>query len=552
MRRRRTREGISVRAIAGTHVVILGIDRALADCPGLRGFAVHRTDHTENEAGYIRALKTFEATDPGFPPGSTYSTRDHPLQTFTWSDYTAKPDHRYTYRIEALTGPPDDLAVDGTCSVPISTESVGGAVHDVHFNRGVAASQAYARRFGNRLPDDVGPAAFTWLSRGLFEALIQFIDDTPSGDGLRVAAYEFHFEPVLEALRRARQRDVDLKIIYDRKGESPGDDNEAAVRAASLVQVSTPRQTHPGYIQHNKFMVRLSGGNATEVLTGGTNFSKGGIYGHANNLHVVRDPAVAESYLAYWNIMEQDLRNKQAKPLVNALATIPSGYPPRGTTPVFSPRSDLGALEFYARMAEAANDSLFATFAFGMHPLIQAVYQNSEAPLRYAILERKTRPMAHGPEREAAEGAIDDLRAMDENLFAIGSRLTSNRLDRWVAERNSGLNNHVRYIHNKFMLIDPTTSSPIVISGSANFSKASSVNNDENMLVIRNDRRVADIYLGEFARLYRHHAFREFLERESSTSASPPPLRHLSLDDWWQDYFGPGSKSRQRAFWADS
>ena len=48
----------------------------------------------------------------------------------------------------------------------------------------------------------------------------------------------------------------------------------------------------------------------------------------------------------------------------------------------------------------------------------------------------------------------------------------------------------------------------MVISGSTNFSDASTKDNDENMLVIRGDKRVADIYLGEFMRLWRHYRFR--------------------------------------------
>lgn len=57
-----------------------------------------------------------------------------------------------------------------------------------------------------------------------------------------------------------------------------------------------------------------------------------------------------------------------------------------------------------------ANDSLFMTFAFGMHPLFQDVYRTSTAPLRYALLEKKTRPMEPGPARGAEERAIDEMR----------------------------------------------------------------------------------------------------------------------------------------------
>lgn len=157
--------------------------------------------------------------------------------------------------------------------------------------------------------------------------------------------------------------------------------------------------------------------------------------------------------------------------------------------------------------------------------------------------------MAPGPARDVEERAIDLLRFKPENLFAIGARLTQDRFDRWLQEKDSGLNSNVRYIHNKFMLIDPLSSAPIVVAGSANFSKASSDTNDENMLVIRGNQRVSDVYLGEFMRLFAHHAFREFVERTAATVATAAP-KHLSLGDWWRDYFGDSSRARQRRLFA--
>jgi phosphatidylserine/phosphatidylglycerophosphate/cardiolipin synthase-like enzyme len=63
--------------------------------------------------------------------------------------------------------------------------------------------------------------------------------------------------------------------------------------------------------------------------------------------------------------------------------------------------------------------------------------------------------------------------------------------------------------HTKFMVIDPLGDDPIVVTGSANFSESSTTGNDENMLFIRGNSRVADIYLGEYMRLWNHYAFRE-------------------------------------------
>jgi phosphatidylserine/phosphatidylglycerophosphate/cardiolipin synthase-like enzyme len=69
----------------------------------------------------------------------------------------------------------------------------------------------------------------------------------------------------------------------------------------------------------------------------------------------------------------------------------------------------------------------------------------------------------------------------------------------------------VSYIQSKFLLRDPLGLDPIVVTGSANFSPAST-NADENMIVIRGDRRVADIYFTEFNRIFNHYYFRSVVE----------------------------------------
>ena len=186
------------------------------------------------------------------------------------------------------------------------------------------------------------------------------------------------------------------------------------------------------------------------------------------------------------------------------------------------------------------------TFAFGMNKIFRDVYENSTAPMRLALMEKKTRPMEEGPEKDAEEKFIDDLRRKKENVFAIGDFIRTNEFDGWVKERLTGLNTNVRYIHNKFMLVDPLSNDPIVIAGSANFSAASTEDNDENMLVIRGNKRVADIYLGEFMRLFSHFSFRESLKWRKPDE----PPKPLSTDDWWADNFGNTPRSSRRKFFA--
>ena len=185
------------------------------------------------------------------------------------------------------------------------------------------------------------------------------------------------------------------------------------------------------------------------------------------------------------------------------------------------------------------------TFAFGMNDVFKEVYRSSPASFRLALMEKKTRPMKAGsPERLAEEAAIQQLRNMPENVFAIGDAITNNAIEGWARETVSGFNGNVKYVHNKFMLIDPMSDEPIVIAGSANFSAASTTGNDENMIVVRGNKRVADIYLGEFMRLWTHHAFRESL---AWRKPGEPP-KPLSTGDWWRDSFGNTPRSTRREY----
>ena len=83
MRGRASSRGLTVQAIAGTHTVLLGCD--LADPKDCLGFGIHRTDHTEQEAYWLRGMKTFASVIANPAPGMDFSTGDQPIQGFQWA-----------------------------------------------------------------------------------------------------------------------------------------------------------------------------------------------------------------------------------------------------------------------------------------------------------------------------------------------------------------------------------------------------------------------------------------------------------------------------------
>lgn len=549
-------DGLTALAVAGTHVVLIGWDMAEADmrAQGVLGFSIQRRRHEDDEVIWLPGMKTFAAVDPDPDPGVPVSSFLHPLQTFQWADYTVSPNKTYTYRLVARKGQPTAL-VDGTAlSLTVTTERVDQGKHAVFFNRGAVASQEYARRFQNQKPDFWGKPAFDWLSRGLVESLENFIAQAGPGDELRGAFFEFKNTRIFAAIRAAEARGATIKILYD--GDTQREANEEAMEGEGMTALTKAR-TRSGQFAHNKFLVLRKGNVSEQVWTGSTNLSENGIFGHSNNAHLVRDRAIAEKYFQFWRTLDKDLTRKPTAQANDAATPAPPA--PRNAdeiVPVFSPRTTLDALDWYATLAGGAQRALFATFAFGMNERFVQVYDTEDGILRFALMEKKGNGRTY--KEQAAE--IDRIRRLRNTVVAVGHKVELNNFDRWLQEIDRITEEaHVLYIHTKYMLIDPLGSTPTVIVGSANFSKASTDTNDENMLVIRGNAAIADIYMGEFMRLFSHYAFRESLQfKDNQSPAAAQRRKHLVESVDWVDgerpgagYFVPGAdRALRRAYFA--
>jgi phosphatidylserine/phosphatidylglycerophosphate/cardiolipin synthase-like enzyme len=531
---------LTVNAVAGTHVVTLGLDLDESRRPGCLGFAIQREDRTEDERYWLSGMKTFAETDPGLGPGGQVSSRQHPFQTFQWADYSAKPAHDYIYRVSPVYGTPTSLDLGPWTTVSVTTEHEEGESQSVFFNRGSVATQEYARRFQDKAPDELAgseqEAAYTWLSRGLLEALVAFIHRASSPEyGVYGAIYEFQWPAALGAIRDAAATGATVRILYDGISHSPQAKNEAAIAAAGVGELCVPRTT--GTIMHNKFLVLTRDDAPVAVWTGSTNWSENGIFGQMNCGHSIEDGAIAAEYLAYWNELTTNPESATERSWMGTHNPRPPDPWDADVTAVFSPHSGLGILNWYAQVAGAAQQALFMTFAFGMAEQFKDVYRADDEVLRVALME------AEGAGSGLAQARIDiaEIRRRPNVLVAIGNRILTNSFDRWLAEM-SGLTTNVEWVHTKFMLVDPLSASPTVVTGSANFSEASTSSNNENMLVIRGNTRVADIYLGEFMRLFSHYAFREAVKIAQETRGAEWHPQNLVPDDSWQaEYFEEGN-----------
>jgi phosphatidylserine/phosphatidylglycerophosphate/cardiolipin synthase-like enzyme len=548
-------------AYAGTYVVVLAwdtLDGKKPARPDLLGYAIERAEFdtagNEVERYFLRGIKRFKDKDKGLPAGTPVSTAEHPVQGFQWADYTAKAGTHYQFRIVPVFGTVKNPKLDDAAAVTLSVIAEiegdlpvpGQAIrHDVFFNRGVIGSQAYAREFGNREPERENPRAeeMKWLSRGLFEALVGFIGLARDGMGLRCAFYEFRYQPVANELAKAIEAGADVKIVYDAES-SYKVENEATIAAAGLdaAHAVIPRTVTDG-IRHNKFVVLLDAGVPVAVWTGSTNISAGGIFGHSNVGHIVWDAGVAAKYLDYWQRLADNRTPGQMRVPNRTATPTPAAKPdPNTVLPLFSARDATTqnvTLQWYAdRLAEAREVSCM-TFAFNIDDVFQTVLAQDNDVLRYVIKDDPLSSDEHvGQDRDV--------------IFAAGGFLGEGALANFLTERSNPLNSN-RYIHNKFMLVDPLGNDPLVVSGSANFSRPSQRTNDENMIVIRGDTRVADIYFGEFMRVFDHHYARYIVRVLTEEGHSDPDAGFLKdkTSAWVSAHFNPASyKAKRRKYFA--
>jgi hypothetical protein len=130
-------------------------------------------------------------------------------------------------------------------------------------------------------------------------------------------------------------------------------------------------------------------------------------------------------------------------------------------------------------------------------------------------------------------------------------------IEKWFVgeelERKNG-EGFVFFIHTKFLLVDALSTDPLVCTGSANFSGESLKSNDENMLLIRGNTRVADIYLTEFDRIFRHFYSRDIINQIAKSGHTPQVGLLDTTGNWSNDYFTPANAKchRRLMFFADA
>ncbi len=315
---------------------------------------------------------------------------------------------------------------------------------------------------------------------GLDEQVIRLIRGAEQS--IEIAAYELRIDNITQALARAQERGVQVRIVTD---DSHFDSRY--IRSLIEAGIEVRHDGNRDALMHDKFLIA----DGEVVATGSFNFTNTGAYNNQNNLVVFWDRELARIFSQeFEKLFEGNFYRDEADEgshhvvldLPDRQVAVEVFFQPRN-------RSSLN------RMLDLIDEA------------DQAVYM-----MQFAFFNSKVGKLLGQKHRRG-----EDIRAVidysmvygDKQPYSQVSSLARQRIPFSISSDPDGK------LHHKVFVIDPDQDDGFVITGSANASSAGYKHNVENIVVIRDPQT---------ARTYRDEALRLLARRSTGTASIKPQL----------------------------
>jgi phosphatidylserine/phosphatidylglycerophosphate/cardiolipin synthase-like enzyme len=277
------------------------------------------------------------------------------------------------------------------------------------------------------------------VSGGIEENLISLIDGSTTS--VDAAFFEFDLENLAQAIFRAHNRGVTVRLVYDNE-HTDEDPQIHEMIEAGIEAVPDDRSAY----MHNKFVVV----DGLCVWTGSFNFTINASYRNNENAIIICDQKLASNYSTEFS----ELFSGEFGP--TSTANTPYPVFQLGDVVIenyFAPEDNV--MDQVVSEILSAQDTIhFMTFSFTDDTLAQSMVDLiNDGVLVTGIFESRS--------AGATGSACPDL-------YQNGAQIS--------------LDGNPRTFHHKVIIIDSNT----VIFGSFNFSANANENNDENLLIIHN------------------------------------------------------------------
>ena len=587
----------------GDHTCLVWLPADGKPIPGCRGFTIRRIVQGSPDV-YLHGFVGFSDNDTL----DLNAPWKHPVQRFMWWDYGVKPGQVVQYSVVPVTGTKENLQRDDAAAspvtAPITISSRVSANVGAFFNKGIVSAQWVSRALAAlgpkpRIADIIatpGNPLRDALSGLLRPQLLQLLKDVKDNGGhLYAALYELNDPELLTALKSLGQK-CHLILANGAFSKKNDNDENSAVRAELNGVVDLhDRMVPQGHFAHNKFLVVCdSAKRPLKVLSGSTNWTMTGLCTQANNGIVVNDAKLAQYFLDQWNLLQaagNSYPPSLAKTNGGAGAAGKNSFEVDGIsiTQWFAPTDKEQDLDYARKLiSEAKEGILFLFFNPG-------VFQPDDQPEKWTLLQNilfrhhegtqdydpglymrgvvnqeiagltttsesapdDETPDQAQPSRPTRRSALDPSAGTPVTLFSGGdeppqrlgyeSMVPKNIKDSFHDWATEILGQGV-HIHSKVIVLDPFGEHPVVMTGSHNLGLKASSKNDDNLMIIEGNGRLAAAYAANIIAIYQTYRWNSYVEQHRQD----PKVWHGLVDNdiWQQSYLDPDGKDlAELEFW---
>jgi hypothetical protein len=565
---------------------------------GCMGFAIYRIDAKGKET----ALPS-HAVFPGKKIQAGQTTAQFPIQKFYWKDVYARlvgdktGSYVFRYKVVPLEGDPsalkpmaslpilttNEVTVSGICSPSLTAIFNRGLISTQHVSKALQGSASKKKLLDliadprNQLRKD--------LAGDITGTLTGFVDQAKKRGSIYAALYEMTDVELLQSLVGIGNKlNIVLANIVGKPAKGGSDEvagendaSEAKLKASSKSLLY--RKPPSGHIVHNKFLIYVdANGTPQAVLSGSCNWTDTGLCAQTNNSIVIHDKAVASRYMQYWKKLKTDETAHEAgspfqdKPLrtfnaAGATLTLDKGTEDASTlTSYFSPNTPKqrsrtkGKTEAFPvdmkdlsdRIMAAKNAVLFLAFIPGSPSITNFAAAAQKANKDLFVRGCLTSPDAAGAFEYALKGTSPPKKQKGVKSPPAPQDprvISAEALDKTIPKgwQKELLKAGFAITHDKIVVIDPFADDCVVVTGSHNLGYQASYNNDENLLMIRGNRKLAMAYATHVLDVYDHFSWRWAVEQGDDADSS----LKTKPDDWLNWYFDKNGniKTAQLKFW---
>jgi phosphatidylserine/phosphatidylglycerophosphate/cardiolipin synthase-like enzyme len=496
------------------------------------------------------------------------SSQDWPFQRYDWTDHAADLGDEIVYRVVARVKGANGELVDGPASAwtqKLKLSSDCGDGISAYFNRGFVLSQFMARYMKKHgitfetlkenaidVATAVDQEARIFLGGELRKVMLAMLNEVAKKAKLRfhAALYELEDDELIAALVKLGER---AEIVLangsvDKKGEDQNASARATLNAANVVVHD--RMVSPRALGHNKFAIvgSVTGGKFKPIKawTGSTNWTPTGLCTQLNNAVMIENADVAAAYEA------QFVRLRDAESGFDGLLDANS-TPTRGVALGSASadiwfsrlRNQIDIAELVALVKGAKQGVFFVMFKPGAEPVSTLLAMQEKNKDLYV---RGVATQFTGAGREKVQLLKSDPQTY--SLQTIEATGVGSNVGQWAVEGTAAQffeSIGFAITHSKVLVIDPFGDDPVIVTGSHNFSASASGTNDENFVVIRGHKRLAEHYAINCMQTYSHYRWRAYLAQ--SKAEHRPPFEFLAATDKWQNRRTSRETAAMLKFW---